>query len=592
MKDVYSLYRDLLKVLPVGARRFVKIYSTCIGLLAVFDAAALGLFALVVGPLSQGNPVVLPLFGTVGDRGIFVVLGGICLLTVSKGASSIVLLRWATHRAARYELEIGSRLLHAYFGAPWTERLKKNSADIVRFTDSSISPTIVAFLLPGATILGEVMTLTAVIAVMSIAMPFIALVTVVYLGVIGAFLYLWVARRARAAGVINLEYSVRTVRRITEMVGAMKELTLRNKNIEVEDTIRDGRKHAVRARANIHFLGQVPRFVLESGIIGGFVLVGAVGYVIGGEATAFSAVALFGLAGFRMAPSVVRFQFIVSLMTSTVPHVRNLIGEIRSSEGASAHRLGRGSLPIPENPESLEFKNVSFRYPGAKEMAVKKVSLTIPFGQSIAIVGASGAGKSTLIDLILGLIEPTSGVIAIDGTPLTELTDSWRARVGYVPQEVALFDVTVAQNVALSWRKDVDRDRVKEALRGAQLLDTIEARKEGINGRVGERGLTLSGGQRQRLGIARALYVDPFVLVMDEATSALDTETEMAVTNAIKGLAGRSTTIIVAHRLSTVRDADRIFFMRDGIVAAQGNFNELVKSVPDFARQAALAGLA
>ncbi len=591
MKDIVALYRELLRVLPADARRFVTIYATSLGLLAVFDAAALGLLALVVGPLSAGNPVVLPLIGELEESGIFIAIVGICVLTVAKGVSSVLLLRWATRRAARYELEIGSRLFDAYMAAPWTERLKKNSADIVRFTDSSLYQTIATFLLPGATILGEVMTLTAVITVMSIAMPVIALATVLYLGGIGAVLYFWIARRARNAGATNLEYSIRTARRITEMVGAMKELTLRNKNSEVAAVVKENRGHAVRARAIVLFLGQVPRFVLESGIIGGFVLVGAAGYLMGGSAAALSAVALFGLAGFRTAPSVVRFQFVLSYMASTAPHVHTLIDEIRSSEGASEHRRGRASLPLSDTPERLEFRDVDFRYPGTTNEAVKGVSLTIPFGQSIAIVGASGAGKSTLIDLILGLIEPTSGVIVIDDTPLTDLTDSWRARVGYVPQEVSLFDATIAQNVALSWSEDLDRDRVKEALRRAQLLATVEARKEGIDGRVGERGLALSGGQRQRLGIARALYVDPYVLVMDEATSALDTETEEAVTKAVKGLSGRSTTIVVAHRLSTVRDADRIFFMQDGIIAAQGSFEELVKSVPDFARQAALAGL-
>jgi ATP-binding cassette, subfamily B, bacterial PglK len=591
VKDVFVLYRDFLSVLPADARRFVKTYSTLIGLLALFDAAALGLLALVVGPLSTGDTVVLPLIGGLGNRGVFVVIGGICLLTVSKGAASVGLLRWATRRASQYELQIGSRLFRAYIGAPWTERLKKNSADIVRFTDSSLHQTVAAFLLPGAAVFGEIMTLVAVVTVIGIAMPVIALVTVVYLGILGSILYFWFSRRSRAAGVVNLEYSIKTARRITEMVGAMKELTLRNKNYEVAGTIDESRKHAVKARATILFLGQVPRFVLESGIIGGFFLVGVAGYLMGGEAMALSAVALFALAGFRMAPSVVRFQFIVTLMTSTAPHVHTLIDEIRGSEGASAHLRERASRPLSEAPERLEFRNVSFRYPGAKDDAVSEVSLAIPFGQSIAIVGTSGAGKSTFIDLILGLIEPTKGVIAIDDTPLTELTDSWRAKVGYVPQEVALFDVTVAQNVAMSWGTDVDRGRVQEALKKAQLLTTIEARKKGINSRVGERGLTLSGGQRQRLGIARALYLDPYVLVMDEATSSLDTETEQAVTTAIKGLAGKITTIIVAHRLSTVRDADQILFMRDGKVAARGNFEKLVKSVPDFARQAELAGL-
>jgi ATP-binding cassette subfamily C protein len=222
---------------------------------------------------------------------------------------------------------------------------------------------------------------------------------------------------------------------------------------------------------------------------------------------------------------------------------------------------------------------------------VRHVGIEVPFGSTVAFVGASGAGKSTMVDLILGLIEPTSGSVRIDDVDLRSAAREWRSRVGYVPQEVALFDATIAQNVALSWSDDFDRDRVREALRQAQLLETVDAREGGIDGMVGERGLALSGGQRQRIGIARALYARPQVLVMDEATSALDTSTEAAVTDAIGVLSGSVTIVLVAHRLSTVQHADRIFFMTGGSVAAQGTFPELVRSVPEFAIQAGLAGL-
>ena len=167
----------------------------------------------------------------------------------------------------------------------------------------------------------------------------------------------------------------------------------------------------------------------------------------------------------------------------------------------------------------------------------------------------------------------------------------WRKRVGYVPQEVAIFDGTVAQNVALSWGGELDEDRVRTSLAKAQLLETVEARPGGINGRVGERGGSLSGGQRQRLGIARALYMDPLVLVLDEATSALDTATEAAVATAIRELDGEVTVISVAHRLSTIRDCAQVFFMSEGTIETRGTFEEVVATNPSFAQQAALAGL-
>jgi ATP-binding cassette subfamily C protein len=336
----------------------------------------------------------------------------------------------------------------------------------------------------------------------------------------------------------------------------------------------------------------VPRYVLESAIIGGVVIVGVTGFLAdGGVNGMLTAVAIFGLAGFRLAPSLMRFQNVVSQMSATQPAAEAVMQEIRDVEHASRHLADRPSQPLADHPAELRFEKVSFRYADDAPDAVRDLDLQIPMGSRVAFVGSSGAGKSTIVDLVLGLIEPTSGRVSIDGVDLRELSRSWRDRVGYVPQDVALFDASVAQNVALSWTEEFDRDLVRESLRQAQLLSIVEAREDGIDGPVGERGLSLSGGQRQRLGIARALYTRPLVLVMDEATSALDTATEAAVGKAIRALHGKITLISVAHRLATIRDADRIYFMSEGRVAASGTFDELVAAVPEFALQAALAGL-
>lgn len=213
-------------------------------------------------------------------------------------------------------------------------------------------------------------------------------------------------------------------------------------------------------------------------------------------------------------------------------------------------------------------------------------------GSSVGIVGTSGSGKSTLVDIILGLLVPQQGQIFIGQQNMDDVLGAWRKRVGYVPQEVTLFDATIAQNIALTWGEDYDEERVKQVIEMAQLSQVIAGRPEGINERIGERGLALSGGERQRLGIARALYSDPLVLVLDEATSALDTKTEDAVANAISQLHGQVTVISVAHRLSTIRHNDMICFMRAGELKASGTFDELVEKEPEFAVQAHLAGLA
>jgi ATP-binding cassette subfamily C protein len=592
MKSIVRLYREVLGVLPKGASRFLIGYMIGLAALAILDGVALGMLAAVTSPILGKGTLSLPLIGTVDNTGLLIMLALVCVLIILKAVLAVVLMWGATRRFANYEFEIGRRLFESYIHAPWTERLRRNSAELVRLTDSSVGVTVSAFLLPGAALLGEFSTFVIILAVLALAQPILAAVALVYLTIVGLFLFYWVTGRSRANGRINQQHSVKNVRLITEMIAALKEVSLRNKLDEVATVVQKNRRVTTRARANLQFFAQVPRYVLESAIIGGVVIVGVTGFLTGGGVSGMlTAVAIFGLAGFRLAPSLMRFQNVVSLLSATQPAAEAVMEEIRAVEKASLHLSERPSQPLAENPKELRFEGVSFRYADDAPDAVRDLDLTIPMGSRVAFVGSSGAGKSTIVDLVLGLIEPTAGRVTIDGVDLRELTKSWRDRVGYVPQEVALFDATVAQNVALTWTDTFDRELVRDSLKQAQLLDIIDAREDGIDGTVGERGLALSGGQRQRLGIARALYTQPLVLVMDEATSALDTATEAAVGKAIRKLHGKITLISVAHRLATIRDADRIYFMSDGRVRASGTFDELVAQVPEFAVQASLAGL-
>lgn len=591
MKSMIGLYREVVAELPAEARRFLTIYSWLLASLAIFDAAALGLLALVIGPLAANSPVVLPLVGELDFGGVIAAILVICGLMITKGVIATLVMWWGTRRIIKYQVAVGDRLFRAYIHAPWTLRLKKNSSDMLRFSDGGVDVMINTFLLPGATLLGEAISLVVVVATLAIVQPGIAVVTLVYMLALGAVLYLWIAKHARIAGDVNLSATIRTSRLILEIMSTMKEIALRNREDTVADVVEATRRESSRARANTYFLGQVPRYVLESGVIGGFIVIGGAGFLLGGQQAAITAVALFGLAGFRMAPSVTRFQSIMSSMLASAAYPRRVLEELHETEAMVAAASGRQSLPVPERPRTIVVDDVTFRYSPEAAPAVRNVSLEIPFGSFVAFVGSSGSGKSTMVDLLLSLLEPTDGTIRIDDVPLTDLTHSWRERVGYVPQDVALFDSTIAENVALTWSSDYDSARVRASLERAHVWEIVAKREGGIESQVGERGLSLSGGQKQRLGIARALYIDPLVLVMDEATSALDTKTEAAVSKSITELSGDRTLIVVAHRLSTIRHADTIFFMRDGSVVAAGTFDELVAAVPDFAHQAALAGL-
>lgn len=598
MKSLIDINRRLLAVLPRSARRFLIRHAVLSSSLAILDLMALGLLAATMTSLPAGKPMQLGPFGPIDSfSGYAAVLGVFCALIIGKSALNVLLLHIATSRFAAHEVEIGDRLLAAYMRAPWVDRLKRNSAELVRSVDSGVSITVSGVLMPSMGLAGEIVSALAVVSILLVSNWITALTAIIYLGLVALFLSRGISKRAVANGRKNRQYSLQTVRLITEAMAALKEVTLKGATQDVEGAVHANRVHSAEARSRVMFLGQVPRFVLESALVGGFVVVGLVAVLtspagVDPLTNTLGAVALFAVAGFRIVPSLTRFQAILSAVHSSTPFAEQVLADIKEAESRAKEEVTTDQGKLPSAVPPVVLKNVCFRYPHAEGPALTDVSLTIPAGSRVAVVGSSGAGKSTLIDILLGLLLPSSGEVLIGGTPIRGVLHSWRSRVGYVPQEVSLFDASIAQNVALTWDSaEVDPDRVRRALRRAQLLDAVEARPEGIYGGVGEHGMALSGGQRQRLGIARALYSDPAVLVLDEATSALDTSTEAAVTDAIRLLSGSITTITVAHRLSTIKDSDIVFFFANGRLAAQGKFDEVVKQMPDFAKQAELAGL-
>jgi ABC-type multidrug transport system fused ATPase/permease subunit len=240
----------------------------------------------------------------------------------------------------------------------------------------------------------------------------------------------------------------------------------------------------------------------------------------------------------------------------------------------------------------VEVRNSTLTYPENSEPSVKEVSLIVPEGSTLAFVGPSGAGKTTIIDILLGVLEPQMGEVLISGKKPAEASQIWPGAIAYVPQDIAIASGTIRENVALGYPREIATDElILNALKVAGLDSFVLSLKDGIDTVVGERGTKISGGQRQRLGIARAMFTKPALLVLDEATSALDGETELQVSDAIRNLRGSTTVILIAHRLSTVRDADKVVYMAEGRIVAAGTFEEVRSQVPDFDRQAVLMGL-
>jgi len=431
--------------------------------------------------------------------------------------------------------------------------------------------------------------------------PLVTIGAIVFFGLVAVTLQKLMGGWASRIGTIGARADIASLNAVQEAVASYREITVADRRSMYVDRIGKLRWEAAKVAADGTIIQMLPKYIFEAAlVIGGFALAAAL-FATQDSITAVGTLALFLAAGSRVMPSLLRLQgAALSLRGSAgaagptfalaedLNHPLDAVAELDDAEGIKA-RLQRG---YPHFNAGISLKDVSFTYPGSDTRAVDGITLELAVGQSLALVGKSGSGKSTLVDIILGLLQPECGAALIGGLPASQATQKWPGGVAYVPQEVLLANDTIRNNVALGLPVEaIDDDLVWEALKRAHLDDYMKDQVDGLDSHIGERGLRLSGGQRQRLGIARALYTRPKLLVLDEATSALDAETEQAITQTIQDLEGEVTTVLIAHRLSTVRDADLMVYLEDGNPLAVGRFEDIRHIVPGLARQALLLGL-
>ena len=517
----------------------------------------------------------------------FVFWFGIFLLAyfLIKNAYLLVLIYARVRFVQGLGIRFSNRLFRSYLYAPYAFISGTNSADLLRNVNSECAKMISNVLMPGLKLIMEGTVTLAVIAVLLIAEPLLTLLLLGLIGSIGAGFNAAITRRLRLYSREQQYVRGMNIRYIQQGFGALVDSRILGRT---EHFAEAHRKTMVRFAETLSFstlVADMPSRIYETTMIFGILLIGLVFYTEGrGGEDLLPTLALFGFASLRLIPAASKITGSLTGLRFFYPSAEIVYRDIQRFEGSTPTRAEARERVLPlAFEEEIRLDDVSFRYPEAKSNAVDQVNLRIESGQAIGVVGSSGAGKSTLASLLLGLLKPTEGSIFVDGRPLDDRLENWRRSIGYVSQRVYLCDDSLRANIALGVSDDkVDEEAVWQALELAQLKSFVETLPEGLDTNVGEAGVRLSGGQRQRIAIARALYPNPRVLLFDEATAALDNQTEQGLIDAIERLRGEHTVITIAHRLSTVRNCDRLFVFSEGRLVGQGTYDELIEHNPAF----------
>ena len=592
-----NFFRLLGKIIDRRARRSFILFG--LGAIGVAILESIGVFFVL--PLTQlltgaedqkltgvarrvGN-----VFDTTDTKRVTLILAIIVVIAfIVKAACAIILLRSTLRAALLQEARVARRLFTAYLRAPYTYHLNRNSAEIQRTLNESlllIFRRTMPWLLAAS---ADIFAVVGISLVLIVVDPAVAAIVIIYFGLAGATFMALVGGRQRTAAMASHRETARRYQQVQEPVRAVKEISVLHRQNGFIDRFNQTKLDLVESQLVLSFYLVAPRHLLDVALVLGTVVVAAFAFLTRTDAEALATVGVFLVAGFRLVSPVQRIVGMGTLGRTAAPALRQVDHDLRELEAVS---VSSEDHPRMEGSANIQLEGVGFAYEGAEDIDVlDDVTLTIAPGDDVGFVGTTGSGKTTLIDLVLGLLEPTEGRILIGGHPLRDDPVGWQQSIGYVPQEIVLVDDTVRSNVAFGVPDgEIDETRVWDAMRQAQVDGFVASMPAGLDTIVGEDGVRLSGGQRQRLGVARALYARPSVLVLDEATSALDSETEARVIDTIAELHGSITLISVAHRLSTLKHCDRIYFLNAGRIVAVGTFDQLRESVPEFENLVTLA---
>ena len=593
-RERIRVVRQLLEIFNRKERLHLLVLVILMIVGAAFEVLGIGVITSLVALLAKPDAVSTGRFGSwifdlsrSSGMGMETMVPAACLILLLVIAAKNSYLALLVYLQARFSLNRESRiscdLLRRYLEMPYPLLLQRNSAELARNVTQEVSSLIAGILQPALIVLSEVIVLAFVFFLVAAVEPVIAMTGFALLGATGWIYARSVKHLLVRSGRERAASASARIRWVNQAIGSVKEIKLLGKEeFFVGAFNEESQRFGVSGRM-AQTINGMPRLVVETVAVAMILAI-----IVGGQAqgrdleTVIPTMALFALAAMRLMPSVNRITPAINQIRYWLPALDTIYRDLIKAPAGLQRTLSRTPTVAQDRHDgssgAIVAEHVTFRYPGADRDAIVDVSLEIKAGSSVAFMGRSGSGKSTLVDILIGLLDPQAGAVFVSGQPLSDIRRQWQSRIGYVPQSIYLLDDSVRRNVAFAASDDdIDDERVWSALRRARVDGVVRNIPGVLDGRIGERGARISGGERQRLGIARALYHDPLVLVLDEATSALDSQTENDIGETIRELHGNRTILIVAHRTSTVRQCDLVFFVEEGRIVDAGPFPELIE---------------
>jgi ABC-type multidrug transport system fused ATPase/permease subunit len=601
-----SILIRALKVLPKRDRAKVILVALLQVLLSLLDLLAVALIG-VLGSVAltgiqsrpNGNRVnslleVLRLDGFQFQQQVAILACISAFILITRTIFSIIFIRKIFMFLSFKGAEISSGLVSKLLGSNLLTIQKQADQDILYQTTQGVNALTLGILANGTTLLSDTSLLVVLMVGLFLVDPTIAISSIILFGGLGFILYLNTNKKAQKLGESFTKLTIQSNQEILEVLSTYRETLVRNRRYYYSRRISEVRHKLSSTTGELQFMPHVGKYIIESGIVLGAILVSGIQFLMQDAAQAVATLSVFLAAGTRIAPAIMRIQNGAISFRSHMSGAEATLALVDSLD--STGPIGYASDGFQTEHDgfeaSVKLMAGTLIYPDSNVKALDNLSIEVLEGELVAIVGSSGAGKTSLVDVLLGVVDLSGGTVLISGLPPLQAISKWPGSISYVPQDVVITNTSVKENVALGFPlSQIDDTCIWRALNVAQLSEFIETLPEKLETLVGERGTKISGGQRQRLGIARAMYTKPRLLVLDEATSSLDGQTESDISNAIQRLRGDVTVVMIAHRLSTVRNADKVVYMDSGKILAIGTFEEVRSKVPDFDSQAALMGL-